>query len=353
MEEEEIKDEKKRDQVTKRNSIRETIKDCFYSHNCFYLPQPVEPQRLTELDKINEKDFDKEYIRKLDNLKSELNKIIRPKMINNQSLNGKQFSEYLKLIVDAINDEKVFYIHDAMFKIEAEEAFKYIKKEYEKNIKELNCPLKWNKFNKNEEEIFDSLCDYFKEKVNKAYVDEYLSKFFTFRLENFEVVFREIFKYRNFIDNKIKKINDKIASDLWESKIEPNIISNSIKFCDEIEFDRTIEEIKNELYTKCFELDGNTFEEFWQSFLEKKNYKAYKEAIIQIRQSYSRNFDPRNGNRQVGTISIAGEVRPLFEGPRGGLYHYPKSGKPSYVYASHRGIRFFKNYNIIDYHINV
>ena len=65
---------------------------------------------------------------------------------------------------------------------------------------------------------------------------------------------------------------------------------------------------------------------------------------MELDQSYSRNFDPRNGNQQVGTISIAGEVRPLYEGPRGGLYHYPKSGKPSYVDENHRGITFFQKY---------
>ena len=280
LEEEEIKDDKKRDEITKRNSIRETIKDCFYSHNCFYLPQPVESKKLTELDKIN--DYDDDYFSKFNNLKSELNKIIRPKMINNQSLNGKQFSEYLKLIVEAINAEKVFYIFDAFFKIEAEEALESTKKEYEKKMKELNFPLKWNDFNNNEHKIYVSICDMFREKVNKAYADEYLNKFNAFRQEyddNFELIGGALFKYTKLNEEKIKEFNLKIASDLWESKIEPNIKPNSINFINVNEFDKMIEELKNELKTKCFELEGNKFDKFWQDFIEKKNLKLCKDLI--------------------------------------------------------------------------
>ena len=351
LEEEEIYDEKKRDEISQRNSIRETIKDCFYSHNCFYLPQPFETNRLAELDKINRNEYEKDYSNRLDDLKFELHKIIRPKTINNQSLNGKQLSQYLKMIVEAINDEKVFFIFDAFNKIEAntaketEEIFENIKKEYKNKMREFmnssRGPIKRNEFNKNEQRIYGFMREALKEKITKTFIDEYTKKFDTFR-KGFD-------ENSKLNEKKIKEHNEKIAFDLWESKIDPNFRPNSITFEDKNEFNRTIDEIKNELKANCFELEGNEFQKFWQDFLIKKNYQIYidnirtnNQEVIQIQ--HDRNFDPRNESPQVGTISIAGEVRPLYEGPRGGLYHYPKSGKPSHVKENHRGITFFQKY---------
>ena len=174
------------------------------------MPQPVEPKKLTELDKIN--DYDEDYLSSFNNLKSELNKILSPKMVNNKYLIGKELSEYLKIIVQAINDEKDFYMYDAFNKIEANEATK----------------------------------------TQKSY-------------ENIKL--------------KIKEFNEKIASDLWESKVEPNIKPNNIEFYDVIEFDRDLDEIKNDLKAKSFELEGDAFEKFWQNFLDNKNYNSYKEKI--------------------------------------------------------------------------
>ena len=321
LEEEEVQDEKKRDEIIQRNSIRETIKDCFYSHNCYYLTQPVDPQRLTELDKINEKDYDKEYIRKFDSLKADLNQIIRPKMVNNQNLNGKQFSEYLKLIVEAINAEKVFYIHDAMFKIEAEEAFQYIKKEYEKKMKELNLPLKCNEFNKNEQKIYASLCDLLKNTLNEAYAGEFLNKFKDFRQEydeKFQLIGGALFKFTELNDEKIKEYNFKIAVDLWESKIKPKIKPNNIKL-NISQFDAIVGELKNELKTKCFELEGNKFEKLWQDFSEKINMKK------------SRDYISASSNAKVGTIKISSEDLILYRGPRGGLLYITSGGSIVYV----------------------
>ena len=252
LEEEENQDEKKRDEITKRNSIRETIKDCFQSHNCFYLPQPVESKRLIELDKIN--DYDEDYLNKFNNLKAELNRTISPNMVNNKYLIGKELSEYFKKIVQTINDEKVFYTYDAFNKIEANEA----------------------------------------KKTQKSHED---------------------------IEQKIKEFNEKIASNLWESKVEPNIKPNNIEFYDVDELDRDLNEIKNELKAKSFELEGDTFETFWQNFLENKNYNSCKEKI----QTYKTKKIRISTDPYYNTNG-----RSLYSGPRGGLYYYT-TGEKKYL----------------------
>jgi hypothetical protein len=304
-----------------------------------YLPQPLESKRLTELDKMNKNDYEKDFFNKLDDFKLELHKIIRPKIINNQSLNGKQLSQYFKMIVEAINDEKVFYIFDAFNKIEAdaakeiEEIFENIKKEYKNKMREFmnssKGPIKRDEFNKIEQKIYDFMCQVLKEKITKNFIDEYTKKFYTFR-KGFD-------ENSKLNEKKIKEHNEKIAFDLWESKIDPNFRSNGITFDDEN--DRTIDEIKNRLKDDCFELEGNEFQKFWQDFLKQKNYQIYKDKIqinkitpLSSSSVCSSNSDSKSkSSDSSSTIKVKGVEKEIITGPRGGTYYINDNGNKTYI----------------------
>lgn len=91
-----------------KNKIRESIKKTFINRNCFTLERPVNSEKLLRnLDKVD-------YSNLNDNFKAQMNKLItytlvncKVKQLRGRGLDGESFAEYIKMVVQGINDKKV------------------------------------------------------------------------------------------------------------------------------------------------------------------------------------------------------------------------------------------------------
>ncbi|KAL6564417.1 hypothetical protein OROMI_015867 [Orobanche minor] len=87
------------------NQIRESLAIMGDNSTAFSLPQP-HIQR-TKLCDLNDDELDPLYVKRRDQLKEVVSSIIRPKIVQGKTLNGREFVSFLEQILDALNKGEI------------------------------------------------------------------------------------------------------------------------------------------------------------------------------------------------------------------------------------------------------
>ncbi|XP_010554459.1 PREDICTED: guanylate-binding protein 7-like isoform X2 [Tarenaya hassleriana] len=87
------------------NQIRESLARMGDNSTAFSLPQPH--LMRTKLCDMKDEELDSTYVAKRDQLKKVVSDIIRPKIVQGKTLNGKEFISFLEQILDALNKGEI------------------------------------------------------------------------------------------------------------------------------------------------------------------------------------------------------------------------------------------------------
>ncbi|XP_074283826.1 uncharacterized protein LOC141608362 [Silene latifolia] len=87
------------------NQIRESLAKMGDNSTAFSLPQPH--LQRTKLCEMNDADLDPSYVRKRELLKDVVTSLVRPKIVQGNMLNGKQFVSFLEKIIEALNKGEI------------------------------------------------------------------------------------------------------------------------------------------------------------------------------------------------------------------------------------------------------
>ncbi|KAL3647805.1 hypothetical protein CASFOL_008773 [Castilleja foliolosa] len=87
------------------NQIRDSLAIMGDNSTAFSLPQPH--LLRTKLCDMKDNELDSQYVKKRDQLKTLVSSIIRPKIVQGKSLNGKEFVAFLEQILDALNKGEI------------------------------------------------------------------------------------------------------------------------------------------------------------------------------------------------------------------------------------------------------
>ncbi|KAL5712466.1 hypothetical protein ACHQM5_014638 [Ranunculus cassubicifolius] len=91
--------------IAQVNQIREYLAIMGDNSTAFSLPQPH--LQRTKLCDLNDSDLDPSYVSKREKLKELVASIIRPKIVQGRTLNGKQFVAFLEQILEALNKGEI------------------------------------------------------------------------------------------------------------------------------------------------------------------------------------------------------------------------------------------------------
>ncbi|KAK6141617.1 hypothetical protein DH2020_024652 [Rehmannia glutinosa] len=87
------------------NQIRDSLAIMGDNSTAFSLPQPH--LQRTKLCDLNDDELDPLYVKKREELKAVVSSIIRPKIVQGKSLNGKEFVSFLEQILEALNKGEI------------------------------------------------------------------------------------------------------------------------------------------------------------------------------------------------------------------------------------------------------
>ncbi|XP_051142131.1 uncharacterized protein LOC127259036 [Andrographis paniculata] len=87
------------------NQIRDSLAVMGDNSTAFSLPQPH--LQRTKLCEMKDNELDAAYVERREQLKTVVSSIIRPKIVQGKSLNGKEFVSFLKQILDALNKGEI------------------------------------------------------------------------------------------------------------------------------------------------------------------------------------------------------------------------------------------------------
>lgn len=87
------------------NQIRDSLAIMGDNSTAFSLPQPH--LQRTKLCDLKDGELDPSYVKKREKLKELVSSIIRPKIVQGKSLNGKEFVSFLKQILEALNKGEI------------------------------------------------------------------------------------------------------------------------------------------------------------------------------------------------------------------------------------------------------
>nr|XP_009786589.1 PREDICTED: guanylate-binding protein 4-like [Nicotiana sylvestris]XP_016497800.1 PREDICTED: guanylate-binding protein 4-like [Nicotiana tabacum] len=91
--------------IDKVNQIRDSLAVMGDNSTAFSLPQPH--LQRTKLCHMKDAELDPDYVKKREHLKEVVASIIRPKIVQGKSLNGKEFVSFLEQILDALNKGEI------------------------------------------------------------------------------------------------------------------------------------------------------------------------------------------------------------------------------------------------------
>ncbi|MCD9560605.1 hypothetical protein HAX54_019322 [Datura stramonium] len=91
--------------IDKVNQIRDSLAVMGDNSTAFSLPQPH--LQRTKLCDMKDAELDPDYVKKREQLKEVVASIIRPKIVQGKSLNGKEFVSFLEQIIDALNKGEI------------------------------------------------------------------------------------------------------------------------------------------------------------------------------------------------------------------------------------------------------
>jgi hypothetical protein len=294
-----ITNEKKRNDAENRNQIRKNIKNYFNKQKCFYFSIPSQ-SNLTKLDNLEESQIESEFIERIEELGEYLIDNLRPKSLDNKFLNGDLFSNYLKTIIEAVNESETFFVHDAILKLEAYNILKVKLQYYDHKMEEFLCVKKsWQEFIDFENHLYETLRSEIDAEVNEVNVEESQISLINHRDNQ-----RAIYDGKN--STLIKEFNFNQAQSLY------SVISIK-EFNDINEFDLELSNIKLRFKQVAFELYNEELDSFWDSFLiETININNIK-SQIEIKIGYKRINDLNEKNIQLNNELKAKEEKRLAE----------------------------------------
>lgn len=211
----------------RNDKVKKQIKSMFKSFDCFRLPVPVvnktiksltKEEALQMLDEINYDDLRDKFKLKFDEMCEALEYKFRAKSVNKTYLNGFKLAEYMKLIVNLINNKKCVYLHEtlvAAINREANFTLEKCKEIYHNKMSEFklkNFELTQKEFEEKDYQVAKECLIRLKKilKYNPLTLNEYNAKFYKFRNEKFNELFRQ---KRNTNKSEInKEYRNKISS---------------------------------------------------------------------------------------------------------------------------------------------
>lgn len=240
-------------------------KDCFINSfkkiDGFYLPFPdlehpnglSSKKLLLAIENYKWDDFSGEFYEEMNKLCQKIKQNVQIKMFNEKKLKGNIFSEFIKKVVENLNDDKTILVVDmveVLIKIECNRNLDEIKRKYSDKLNEVfyKLPMKWELMNSIEEKARKECLDELKKKIEWAYFKEYEDIFMSFSLN--------------------KKDNSGIFSDYL--KKNRNMIE---KICND-EFQNLDTKYKNRMNEKLYSLN---FIEDFESFENNLGYKLFGE----------------------------------------------------------------------------
>ncbi len=179
------------DDKLKRNEIRKNMLKLFKSFKCYHLPEPIkeEEEDYNLLDQIKLDDLSSRFTLKLDKICNDLRTmLIKPKCLNEINLNGFKLAEYMKLIVNLINNKEVICLHNNLFGA--------VKRESNYVLNDLNqfYTLKMNEFIVNMSKLDD--LEKFDHEITKKCILK-LHKILAFDISLLNYYKQKFYKHRN------------------------------------------------------------------------------------------------------------------------------------------------------------
>jgi len=147
-----------------RNKIKKNMLNSFKSFDVFRLPEPTKTRSnqakqayLKSLDSFKYDDLNEMFRSKLDKLSEQIRENLHSKSINGTHLNGFQLAEYMKLIVDLLNNNQTICVHNtllAVMKRESNYLIDHAMQSYETKMNRF-VQLSQNEFELNELQAYD------------------------------------------------------------------------------------------------------------------------------------------------------------------------------------------------------
>ena len=288
-------------EIKLRNDVRDNLASKFRSLDCFYLPVPVsdDPNGMTieeALQKLDTLDFStlrKPFQDSMNEVCDHIRNSIKIKSINNNTMNGKLYGEYLKLIVSNINADKTIYLHDVLslsIRATLDEYLEEVKKVYtqkmEDAFKSSGKPVSWSDFRSTENRISQECLNTLYSKIKSGYSDEmyqeYITKFNAFKGDGKTSGASK--KYYDINKSNIDKLNMELAISLWDKEMKlkatDNYAYNKPEFKNKADYNNKLDNFKNQLKRTIF--DNSEFQTFWETF----RAKIYLEKIDGNLQKY-------------------------------------------------------------------
>ncbi|XAR61149.1 hypothetical protein NMG60_11034773 [Bertholletia excelsa] len=179
------------------NQIRDSLAIMGDNSTAFSLPQPH--LQRTKLCDMNDSELDPVYVRKREQLKDLVASIIRPKIVQGKSLNGKEFVAFLEQILEALNKGEIPST-GSLVEIFNKGILERCLKVYNNRMATLKLPLS--------EQTLKNSHDDFREEAMKAFEEQHFGRHHAKR--SVEKLDEEIEKvYKNFV----------LANELKSSKL--------------------------------------------------------------------------------------------------------------------------------------
>jgi hypothetical protein len=210
-----------------------------------------------------------------------MKKIMRPKKLDDQYLDGQKYAEYIRQIVHAINKEQTFCLQDVMLNIiraEANELLANLKSKYARDMSmfvgdsSYSKPKTVKEFGDREKEVYDESIAAIKDKLSyrEQIFKEYIAKFDQYRARTME-------EYMNRLNGQITAWDKKTLNDLWVSRMKTKCSQAFPEYSSIEEFERDLYQLKTEFEKVLIQKEKH--EELWQSFIQEINVTSIKNAV--------------------------------------------------------------------------
>jgi hypothetical protein len=285
-------------EIKLRNDVRDNLASKFRSLDCFYLRAPVSDgingmsyeDALQKLDTLDFGTLRKPFQEDMNEVCNHIRNSIKIKSINNNTMNGKLYGEYLKLIVSSINADKTIYLHDVLslsIRATLDEYLEEVKKIYTKKMEDAfkpsGKPVSWSDFISTENRISQECLNTLYSKIKSGYSDEmyqeYVTKFNAFKGDGKTSGASK--KYYDINKSNIDKLNMELAISLWDKEMKlkatDNYAYNKPEFKNKADYNNKLENLKNQLKRTLF--DNSEFQTFWETFRAKINLEKIDSNI--------------------------------------------------------------------------
>ena len=132
------------DDIEKKNRIRRLLQTFFPERDCLTMVRPLlDEKKLQNLEKMEINKLRPEFFEQVVNLRKKIMNKMKPKMLNDQNLNGEMYMSLVNNYTNAINDGTVPNIENAwnyLCRDECMKAVEFANETYQKNLVELVYP---------------------------------------------------------------------------------------------------------------------------------------------------------------------------------------------------------------------